>query len=514
MLTNWQAINQGLTQQGVLSLAYANGRLYAGTARGVFVRQDSGVSWQLIGLADRSVSSLLITADTLWAGTDQGVFRTALITPPSWSAVGALAQVVYSMAFDGNQRLYMGTRDTGVYRFEAGAWQLFSTGLTPQRIYALRPRGASQLSLLAGTENGVWINEIQPPPTLTPTVTDTPAATATPTITPTPTPGIKTIRLHNDPQRELAGDDTVIYTIDLENGPFALTKVMVSNALPNEMMLVTDSMTGPADWVPSVKDRTIQWERSTLPEGATAQFAYRAVRYTPTSTPTPTLVATEPLTPTSTATATGTSGVPSTPTPVASPVDTVTETPTSVSTNLAITKIGPAEVAIGQDIRYHLIVTNPFTRPLTGMTIVDVIPVGAEVVDFGGGAMTMPPSAMLQWQVPVLNAQSTVTRTFAIRLPISRRLVVNDLYFVDVIENGVLRLRAVGKDPVVTTIMGGTLEPLQVTLFPATLPLTATTPITNNGAIVTWEYPGFDGQLVSNGVRNPPWRLYMPFIPR
>jgi hypothetical protein len=75
-------------------------------------------------------------------------------------------------------------------------------------------------------------------------------------------------------------------------------------------------------------------------------------------------------------------------------------------------------------------------------------------------------------------------------------------------------LRAVGKDPVVTTIMGGTLEPLQVTLFPATLPLTATTPITNNGAIVTWEYPGFDGQLVSNGVRNPPWRLYMPFIPR
>lgn len=366
----------------------------------------------------------------------------------------------------------------------------------------------------------IRFEEPTPTPTLTGTATLTPTNTSSPTPTATPTPGIKTIRLLNAPVSALTGGDFVTYTIELANGPFDLSNVQVSNPLPEEMELVNNSMSLPPAWTPVVTERTIGWARSTLPAEATVRLVYRAQRHTPTPTPTNTMAVTAPTTPATTLTET-----PATPTPTSTltlppmtmtPSVTPTITPTASPTvaRLTITKTGPDAVASGTAIRYVLTVNNSFTRTLTGLTILDVIPVGAEVVDFGGGAISMPPSVMMQWQVPLLNAQRAVTRTFAIRLTANRSQVINDLYFVDVIENGVLHLRAVGKDPVVTTIIGGVLEPLSVLLSLPTLSLTSTVPITNYGAMVTWEYPGFDGQLVSGSVRNPWYRTYLPFIPR
>jgi uncharacterized repeat protein (TIGR01451 family) len=322
--------------------------------------------------------------------------------------------------------------------------------------------------------------------------------------------------LQNAPQEELAGGAIVTYTIDLENGPYALAKMVVRNPLPAEMEFVRESAMAPSGWAFSLTERMIQWTRPTLDAGETARLVYLAQRHTPTSTATPTLIVTDPKTPTATPTPTSThpSETP-TLTQTALP-QTLTPTPTlpALTTSMTITKTGPSEVVIGAEIRYLLTVANHVTRTLTGLTIVDLVPVGAEVVDFGGGALTMPPSAMLQWQVPRLNAGSVVTRTFAIRPSSNQSQVVNELYFVDVIENGVLRLRVVGKEAVMTTIVGGGLEPLPAPLSLLTAPLTATTPIINVGAVVNWEYPGFNGQLASNRVYNPTRYTYLPFIPR
>jgi len=170
-------------------------------------------------------------------------------------------------------------------------------------------------------------------------------------------------------------------------------------------------------------------------------------------------------------------------------------------------------VPVGANIVYTLTVTNPLTKSLTGLTIFDLVPVGTEVVNFGGGSTTMPPSQMIQWQIPLLNANSSVTRTFAIQLTMSTNQIRNELYFVDVIANGELVMRAVGEDPVVTTI-----EPPsnidQSVLSGAATPPATNPPIINEGALVEWEYPGFSGQQLSNSVRNPPFQLYLPILQR
>jgi len=364
----------------------------------------------------------------------------------------------------------------------------------------------------------------------TPTSTSTP--TNTPTQTPTPTPGIKSIRLRNEPQGELLGGDEVTYTIELQNGTFPLADLVVRNALPDQMELVTDTIAAPLAWATDVADRTITWLLPTLPASDTVKLVYRAQRHTPTVTPTPTNTAlvttptaTETPTPTPSPTATEgltTSTPTSTATPTASsvagtatasPTPTVTTTPTATSADLTITKSGPAAVPVGANIVYTLTVTNPLTKSLTGLTIFDLVPVGTEVVNFGGGSTTMPPSQMIQWQIPLLNANSSVTRTFAIQLTMSTNQIRNELYFVDVIANGELVMRAVGEDPVVTTI-----EPPsnidQSVLSGAATPPATNPPIINEGALVEWEYPGFSGQQLSNSVRNPPFQLYLPILQR
>jgi hypothetical protein len=164
------------------------------------------------------------------------------------------------------------------------------------------------------------------------------------------------------------------------------------------------------------------------------------------------------------------------------------------------------------DIVYTIRVTNNFTRPLTGLTIWDVIPVGARVVDLGGGSTTMPPLQMIQWQAPVLNAQDSLTRNFTVRLLVNSGEIRNELYFVDVMENGALVMRAVGAEPVVTTILPS--SPLDYLSLPtATTNLTDTLIITNVGATVKWEYTSISSQMTSGPAYNAPFHLYLPFAP-
>lgn len=523
----WAVVNNGLTQLEIYTLKYTNSKLFAGSKSGIFMSVDDASTWQSLGLENRQVYSILVTDIHIWAGTDQGVFRTELANVTPWQAIGTLGQVVYALVSDGDERIYAGTSAARVFRYQDNSWQDFNASLQPVKIFSLLKGQNNSNSLFAGTEDGVWRNLIQPRPTPTPT------STATPTPIPTPTPGIQSIRLRNEPQGELLDGDEVTYTIEVQNGTFPLTDLVVSNVIPEQMELTTDSIQAPVAWTTDVADRTISWLFSSLPASSTVTLLYRAQRHTPTATPTATNtdVAATPTateTPTSTPSPTATEGqTTSTPTatatqtatptassvaetPTASPTSTVTATPTATSTELTITKSGPAAVPVGANIVYTLTVTNPLTRSLTGLTIFDLVPVGSEVVNFGGGSTTMPPSQMIQWQVPLLNANSFVTRTFAIQLTMSTSQIRNELYFVDVIANGELVMRAVGEAPVVTTIDPPSGIDQSALLGVATPPAT-NPPIINAGALAEWVYPGFSGQQLSNSVRNP-FQLYLPVI--
>ena len=334
-----------------------------------------------------------------------------------------------------------------------------------------------------------------------------------------------------NPSGELASGAEVTYTIKLENGPFDLGRVVVSNTIPHQTDLLVNSTTPPAPWSITVTGDTIQWVRDTLPMSATASLSYRVIRQTPTQTPSPTPVATTD-TETPTASPTVTSEMPptditetSTTTPVA-PTLTVTATPPTVTatvtatptpqaspTGLLITKSGSLTATVGSDIVYVLRVTNQLDVPLTGLTIMDFVPVGVEIVDFGGGAATMPPTQIIQWQVPLLNPKNTVSRTFAVRLAASRAQVRNEVYFVDVVANGVLVMRAVGTQPVITTILQGSIDGKRWIVPSSDSPLDS---IYNNGATVIWEYQDskFNGTARSGGTKNPPFRQFFPIIAR
>lgn len=550
---NWQAINDGLTERNILTLAYlADKGLFIGTNRGVFVRADTSSSAQPLGLANRTIYSLASLNNYLWAGTDQGVFRSPLTDVGNWSAVGALGHVVYSLNTDPDQSIYAGTQNNGVYRWDGSTWSAFNLGLSPNRVYALLSTISEQTWLWAGTSDGVWYNELRPvepplspsPPTATVTETAPPTITPTLTATPTPTPGIKSIRLRNEPPGEIKENSVVTYIIEVENGPYPLTTVVVRNPIPEQMALVPDSVLAPTPWQATVVEDTVQWLQSEMAAGERVRLVYEARRFTSTSTPTPTITPTDLATLTPTVSATGTEPVetpsvtttvpsvtmmptPATPitgTPTSAvPTNTVTEPPsptptTTVTPNvppdrLTITKSGPTSVLADADIVYVIRVTNEFTRSLTGLTIQDLIPVGAEVIDFGGGSMTMPPSPMIQWQVPLLNPQTSVTRTFAIRMLMSTNEVRNEVYFVDVIENGMLVMRATGEIRVITTISSGTIDGNFV-YTAGENPFFPLSPVTNEGATVRWHYttdPDYNGELLSNWVRNP-FQQYMPIM--
>jgi len=80
--TSWTAVNPGLTNTSVYSLAVLGTILFAGTDGGVFLSTDNGTSWTAVnnGLTDTLVTSLAVSGANLFAGTSTaGVWRRPLV---------------------------------------------------------------------------------------------------------------------------------------------------------------------------------------------------------------------------------------------------------------------------------------------------------------------------------------------------------------------------------------------------------------------------------------------------
>lgn len=76
---NGGAPDQVLTARGVRDIVDIGGRLFAGTAEGVWISDDDGADWRCTGLADREVWQVRAAGDGLiYAGTQPaGLFRSA-----------------------------------------------------------------------------------------------------------------------------------------------------------------------------------------------------------------------------------------------------------------------------------------------------------------------------------------------------------------------------------------------------------------------------------------------------
>ena len=94
--TSWTAVNTGLTNTFVSSLAVSGTNLFAGTGAdfggpggdGVFLSTNNGTSWTAVntGLTNTVVLALAVSGTNLFAGTDGGVFLSTN-NGTSWTAV-------------------------------------------------------------------------------------------------------------------------------------------------------------------------------------------------------------------------------------------------------------------------------------------------------------------------------------------------------------------------------------------------------------------------------------------
>lgn len=104
--TSWTAVNSGLTYQNIDALLSAGGNLYAGTFGGLSVSTDNGTSWTTAadsGLTSTDFQVLLSSGAYLFAGTSSGLFRSSN-SGASWTTVdsGLTNTYVFSMAVNGS----------------------------------------------------------------------------------------------------------------------------------------------------------------------------------------------------------------------------------------------------------------------------------------------------------------------------------------------------------------------------------------------------------------------------
>lgn len=133
---NWMAVNNGLGDRFVLSLAMGqDGTIYAGTFKGgVFRSADGGESWQALnaGLKRLEVKALLVEGRALYAGTGDGVYRLGE-ADAQWVRLtkGQDDLLVHALAMATDRTLYAGTSGKGVFRLRAheSDWTRLAKGL-------------------------------------------------------------------------------------------------------------------------------------------------------------------------------------------------------------------------------------------------------------------------------------------------------------------------------------------------------------------------------------------------
>jgi hypothetical protein len=153
----WSAVNTGLTNRAIRSLAISGANIFAGTnGGGVFISTNSGANWTAVntGLANMNVYALAVSGANVFAGTNGGGVFISTNSGANWTAAGTglTSSYVHSLVFSMN--LFAGT-DSGVFMStnNGANWTAVNTGLTNLHIRAL---AVLYSDIYAGADNGVW----------------------------------------------------------------------------------------------------------------------------------------------------------------------------------------------------------------------------------------------------------------------------------------------------------------------------------------------------------------------
>lgn len=162
-VAQWAPANTGLTNPIVLSLITSGQIVFAGTQEGgVFRSVNNGNNWSTAnnGMPRARVTNLLSTGNVLFAGTNGGGVFGTMNGGIIWTGlnVGLTNLVVSSMSASGNS-LFIGTFGGGVFRStnNGGSWMEVNSGLGNLFVQSL---GLNGTTLFAGTDAGAIFRSI------------------------------------------------------------------------------------------------------------------------------------------------------------------------------------------------------------------------------------------------------------------------------------------------------------------------------------------------------------------
>ncbi len=157
--TSWTALTVSSNVFVVYSLAIdTSGKLFAGTASGVYVSTNNGTSWSkpTTSFATADIFALCAAPDgCVWAGTyDQGMFCST-DHGVTWNATGLTTERVNVVKQCGTT-LYIGTSTLGVYTSANAGTTVTAKNenLTNKNVFSLTTKDGTKL--FAGTGSGIF----------------------------------------------------------------------------------------------------------------------------------------------------------------------------------------------------------------------------------------------------------------------------------------------------------------------------------------------------------------------
>jgi len=383
-----------------------------------------------------------------------------------WQRPPALPALTYyhtSLIHDGRLVVLGGRNDattfSDVYSADiganglSGAWRVEKA--LPVALYrfgavTVTRNGSDYLYVTAGLRDendyqmAVYHSTVPVPPTPTPT--------ATPTVTATPTPlptGDLSLFLQNEPHTWVGPGEEVTYRIHYQNiGLLPLRNVEIANIIPDGMELVENSVStiiGSFTIGGTQAGATISWQLGELAPRSTGEVSYRVRRLVP---PTP-----------------------------------------AVPLALGITIDAPTTALLNEEITYRLDIANRAPITLTNLVVTNTVPVGALYLSGADGA---PVDGVVQWTLPTLAAETTISLDYRVRIQSS---LVNYDYRVTSSQGATTR----GRTLAITTVNGQ--PPRKGDEFL----------LVNQGATASWaEVQGTRSQ--SNKAYNPSYDIYLPLI--
>jgi hypothetical protein len=157
--TSWAAVDSGLSNKNVYSLALGGSNIFAGTfGAGVFLSSNNGTSWAAVnsGLANDTILSLAVSGNNVFAGTFDGIYLSTN-SGRSWTKANSGVKGSYVQAFEVSGGNIFAATDSGVFLSgnNGTSWKAVNYGFTDSN--SVRSFAVSNGTLFAGTQSfGVW----------------------------------------------------------------------------------------------------------------------------------------------------------------------------------------------------------------------------------------------------------------------------------------------------------------------------------------------------------------------